>query len=264
MVLIAEEITVVGHRCTINGRLPETDRVGVIDRWPACGNITDVRMFLGTIGVCRVFIRDFAKLAGPLNHLLRKNVPFVWGPEQEQSMMDLKAALKEAVPLGNIDYESEGTVVLAIDTSYKAVGFYIYQESVDDTKKKMFVKFGSITLNAREARFSQPKRELFGLKRALEASEYLLIGCWKLVVETVIRLSVAGREQQLNKMRICVYGVSTDDSTKSSETETGNTVRTTQENGSKTGRHLYSSSPMCTEVVRIDTGRSVSFARRMK
>ena len=32
----------------------------------------------------------------------------------------------------------------------------------------------------------------------------------------MIRLSVAGREQQLFKMRICAYGVSTDDSTESS------------------------------------------------
>ena len=182
--LCAAEITVVGHRCTFDGRMPETDRVGVIDRWPACKSVTDVRMFLGTIGVCRVFIRDFAKLAGPLNQLLRKETPFVWGHEQDQSMADLKEALKNAVPLGNIDYENDGTVVLAVDTSYRAIGFYIYQESADTMKKKTFIKFGSITLNEREARFSQPKRELFGLKRALEASEYLLIGCRKLVVET--------------------------------------------------------------------------------
>ena len=182
--LCAEEITVVGHRCTIDGRMPETDRVGVIDRWPPCTSVTEIRMFLGTIGVCRVFIKDFAKLAGPLNHLLRKGSQFEWGPEQDKSMKDLKEALKNAVPLGNIDYESEGTVVLAVDTSYRAVGFYIYQESAETMKKKTFIKFGSITLNEREARFSQPKRELFGLKRALEASEYLLIGCRKLVVET--------------------------------------------------------------------------------
>src|ERR1700675_4133133 len=182
--LCTEEITVVGHRCTISGRLPETDRVGVMERWPACNNISEVRMFLGTIGVCRVFIKDFAKLAGPLNRLLRKDIPFIWGPEQDRSMDELKDALKSAVPLGNIDYEREEKVVLAVDTSYRAVGFYIYQESADTLKKKMFIKFGSITLNEREARFSQPKRELFGLKRALEASEYLLIGCRKLVVET--------------------------------------------------------------------------------
>ena len=175
--LCAEEITVVGHRCTREGRLPEVDRVGVINRWSACKNVSEVRMFLGTIGVCRVFIRDFAKLAGPLNNLLRLNTPFVWGPEHDQSMSDLKEALGNAVPLGNIDYEQGGTVVLAVDTSWKAVGFYIYQESADEKKKRIFIKFGSITLNEREAKFSQPKRELFRLKRALEASEYLLIGC---------------------------------------------------------------------------------------
>ena len=116
--------------------------------------------------------------------MLRKDVPFVWDQEQKESMKNLKSALENAVPLGNIDYESDGMVVLAVDTSWKAVGYYIYQETADTKKKKTYVKFGSITLNEREARFSQPKRELFGLKRALEANEYLLIGCRKLVVET--------------------------------------------------------------------------------
>ena len=47
-----------------------------------------------------------------------------------------------------------------------------------------YIKFGSITMNEQEARFLQPKRELFGMKRALEVNEYFLIGCRKLVVET--------------------------------------------------------------------------------
>ena len=182
--LCADEITVVGHRCTYEGRLPETDRVGVINRWPPCKNVSEVRMFLGTVGVCRVFIKDFAKHAGPLNNLLRSKVVFEWTKEHDDAMQKLKDALGNAVPLGNIDYESEGAVVLAVDTSYRAVGFYIYQEGETPKIKKTFVRFGSITLNEREARFSQPKRELFGLKRALEANEYLLIGCRKLIVET--------------------------------------------------------------------------------
>ena len=41
------------------------------------------------------------------------------------------------MPLGNIDYESDGMVVLAVDTSWKAVGYYIYQEAVDTKKKKI-------------------------------------------------------------------------------------------------------------------------------
>ena len=37
--LCAEVITMVGHRCTVDGRMPETDRVGVIERWPACKSV---------------------------------------------------------------------------------------------------------------------------------------------------------------------------------------------------------------------------------
>ena len=39
-----------------------------------------------------------------------------------------------------IDNENGRTVVLAVDTSYRAVGFYIYQESADTMKKKVFIK----------------------------------------------------------------------------------------------------------------------------
>jgi hypothetical protein len=182
--LCAEEITVVGHRCTYNGRLPETDRVGVITRWPDCQSISELRSFLGTTGVCRNFIEGYGELAGPLYALLRKGVSFEWTKEHSDAMQNLKNALERAVPLGNIDYDCENAVVLAVDTSYIAIGFYIYQEGDSAKIKKVFVKFGSITLNAREAKYSQPKRELFGLKRSLEVNEYLLIGCRKLIVET--------------------------------------------------------------------------------
>ena len=79
-------------------------------------------------------------------------------------MQDLKNALEDVVPLGNIDYECDNLVVLVVDTSFEAVGYYIHQEGQSSKIKKVFVKFGLITLNNREVRFSQPKRELFGLK----------------------------------------------------------------------------------------------------
>jgi len=73
-------------------------------------------------------------------------------------------------------------VVLAVDTSWKAVGFYIYQDNYI-TGQWQYARFGSITLNDREAHMSQPKRELFGLLRALEAVSYWLLGARKLIVE---------------------------------------------------------------------------------
>ena len=64
-------------------------------------------MFLGTIGVCRILIEDFAQLARPLNNLLRKDVTFEWTKDHDWAMQVLKDALEDAVPLGNIDYECD-------------------------------------------------------------------------------------------------------------------------------------------------------------
>jgi hypothetical protein len=56
-------------------------------------------------------------------------------------------ALDKSVPLENLDYKNSGAVVLAINSSYKAVEFYIYQEDEGNSKKKIFIKFGLIMLN---------------------------------------------------------------------------------------------------------------------
>ena len=68
-VICAEEITVVGHRCGYDGRKPEEARVKIVRNWGPCKDVSDVLSFLGTIGVCRVFIKDFMKKAEPLEKL---------------------------------------------------------------------------------------------------------------------------------------------------------------------------------------------------
>ncbi|SJL13049.1 uncharacterized protein ARMOST_16486 [Armillaria ostoyae] len=183
-VLCASEIMVMGHRCTYEGRKPETDRVGVILRWGLCQDLGDVCSFLGTIGVHRIFIKDYAKKVEPLTKLTRLKVPFTFEEEQEASMQKLKDALQDCPSLMPIDYELDSPVILGVDTSYRAIGFYICQLDPDNPKRRRYVRFGSIVLNEREARFSQPKRELYGLFRALRACRHWLFGVQKLVVET--------------------------------------------------------------------------------
>lgn len=182
--LCVPEGLVVGHRCTYAGRLPSTDRVGVVTRWGPCKDLSDVRAFLGTVGVCRMFIRDYAEKAEPLNRLTRKDVPFEWGPEQEISQQELKDALVASPALRPLDYSWDSPVYLAVDTSWKAVGYYIYQRDPDDPKKHYIARFGSVTLNDREAAYNQPKRELFGLMTALDEAKYWLLGVRNLIVET--------------------------------------------------------------------------------
>jgi hypothetical protein len=180
--LCGEEGMIVGHLCSYEGRKPNEDRVGIITRWGPCKDLHEVNAFLGTTGTLRMFIKDYAKVVEPINRLKKKDTPFVWGEEQDEAQARIKQLILECPALKPIDYESPNPVILAVDTSYIAVGYYIFQEGTD--RKPYYARFDSLTLNEREARFSQPKRELYGLKLALRHSYYWLAGCRKLVVQT--------------------------------------------------------------------------------
>jgi hypothetical protein len=181
--LCAPEITVLGHRCTSNGRLPDESRVIKVTNWEPCNDLSDVRAFVGTVGLCRMFIRNFASRAHHLIKLTRKEAVFEFGEDQLAAMDDLKNALVNSPALRPIDYTSGASVILSVDTSYIAVGFLLAQCDVDNPRLRYYAKFGSITLNEREARFSQPKLELYGLYRTLRALKLILLGLRNLVVE---------------------------------------------------------------------------------
>lgn len=181
--LCTPEITVLGHRCTIDGRLPDQSRVEKVTNWAPCLDLSDVRAFLGTIGVCRLFIRNFAHRAHHLVKLTRKDIPWEFGEAQLGAMQDLKDALMASPALKPIDYQSVAPVILSVDTSSIAVGFILAQCDPNNTKLRYFAKFGSITLNEREGRFSQPKLELYGLYRSLRSLKLYLIGVRNLIVE---------------------------------------------------------------------------------
>ena len=182
-ILCAREIIVLGHRCTPEGRLPDPSRVEKISNWGVLHDLSEVRAFVGTIGVCRMFIRNFAHRAHHLVKLTRKDAPFLYGPQQIAAQEDLKQALLDSPALRPIDYLSEAAVILSVDTSSIAVGYMLGQCDLDNPKLRYIARFGSITLNEREARFSQPKLELYSLYRTLRALRLYLIGLRDLVVE---------------------------------------------------------------------------------
>ena len=61
--------------------------------WPTPTKLKDVESFLGTLQFWRKFIKDFSKLAQPLNELKRKGEPFIWTPVRQKAFDALKKAL---------------------------------------------------------------------------------------------------------------------------------------------------------------------------
>ena len=165
----------------MNGRLPDESRVQKILDWPICRNLTEVRGFLGTLGTIRIFIKDFAAHAKPLVQLTRKDVEFEFTEEHILAMEKLKMFVQNSEAIKAIDYDCDREVILAVDSSWMAVGFILSQLGEDG--KRYPSRYGSITWNETEQRYSQVKLELYGLFQALKAVKTYIVGIKNLVVE---------------------------------------------------------------------------------
>jgi hypothetical protein len=120
-------------------------------------------------------------IAHPLVDLIQKDTDFVWQKEHDQAMQQLKDAIAGSSALIPIDYISSRPVFLSVDSSYRAVGWILSQECEDGVRRHS--RFGSITWNKRESRYSQPKIKLYGLFRMLRALHIHIVGVTNLIVE---------------------------------------------------------------------------------
>ena len=172
---------ILGQKCTPEGRIPDDQKVEKILKWPPLTSVKEVRGFLGLCGTVRIWIRNYSLIARPLTELVRKDEEFIWDERREEAFQTLKQLITTAPVLTPIDYTSENPIVLSVDSSKIAVGFILSQE--DDNGRKRPARYGSIPMNERESRYSQPKLELYGLFRALRAYRLYLIGVKVLKVE---------------------------------------------------------------------------------
>ena len=68
----------------------EEDKVARVLNWPVPKTVRDVRKFLGLTNYYRQFVKDFAKIAQPLNNLTRKKEKWKWESEQHEAFEQLK------------------------------------------------------------------------------------------------------------------------------------------------------------------------------
>jgi hypothetical protein len=67
--VLALDAVIVGHKCTFEGQIPYEAKVQKIQEWPEYASVMHVHGFLGTCGVLRIFIRNFAASAWLLMNL---------------------------------------------------------------------------------------------------------------------------------------------------------------------------------------------------
>jgi hypothetical protein len=110
---------------TKKGVKPDPKKVQAIREYPTPQTARDVRAFIGLAGYYRRHVQNFAEIAKPLTNLTRKDIPFEWGPEQENAFKKLKDVLSQEPLLIYPDFSQP--FIVACDASTKAVGAILSQ-----------------------------------------------------------------------------------------------------------------------------------------
>ena len=181
LVIAVPEVTILGHKCNYDGRIPDDSKVARIRNWPDCKHITDICAFLSITGYMHIWIKNYSTIACPLVNLTRKGTPFVWQEEHKDAMQALKTAIIHSSALISIDYSTDHAVYLSVDSSIHGVGWILTQDCPNGCCCP--ARFGSISWNEHESRYSQAKLELYSLFRTLCAMRLYLINLQTLIVE---------------------------------------------------------------------------------
>lgn len=171
------KVKYVGHVVSADGIEADPEKIEKVINWQTPKSSEEVRKFLGFAGYYRKFIKDFAKIARPLNDIMpapnskkfrtksskSNNIQkWKWEKEQEDAFQELKTRLSKPPILGyaiyNLPFE------LHTDASNRGLGAVLYQKQ-DGVNR--VIAFASRGVSKAEQSYPAHKLEFLALKWAI-------------------------------------------------------------------------------------------------
>ncbi|UYV78686.1 K02A2.6-like [Cordylochernes scorpioides] len=157
-------IKYLGHIISHNQLKPDPGKVKSIQDFPRPDNVKKFRQFMGLANYYRKFVKDFSKISFPLVLLTRKNQPFIWNEEVEESFAKLKMALstKPVLAIYNPDYPSK----VYTDASKYGIGAILTQIGPDN--EEHVIAYYSKTLQPHQENYSAYEMEFLAVIQATD------------------------------------------------------------------------------------------------
>lgn len=164
----------MGHVLSDKGLEIDETKVDAIKKLKVPKNCEELQRLLGMVNYLGKFVPCLSQLTAPLRILLKNDVAWIWGPEQEQAFKGIKEALSSTPVLRYYDVKED--VTLSVDASSKALGAVLMQ-------KGQPVAYATKSLNSTEQDYPQIVKEALAIRYGCKKFHDYVWGK-KLTVET--------------------------------------------------------------------------------
>ena len=169
--LMQTEISFLGYRVSGSGIATDPSKTELIDTWPVPENLRQLRGFMGLASYYRRFVRDFAKMATPLNRLLRKDQRFEWTDDCQEAFDALKTALTSPPVLALP--RDDDKFILDTDASEYSIGAVL---SVVRDGLERVVAYAGRALSRGEVNYCVTRKELLAIVYFVDYFRQYLLG----------------------------------------------------------------------------------------
>jgi hypothetical protein len=125
-VFLQPQMDFLGVRINKDGVAVDPAKLAGLSEYPRMlYTLKQARGFLGCVGYSHIFCKDFSTIAEPITRLIRKDAPFVCGPEQQAAQEEIIHRITNSPVLARPDPSWQ--FELETDTSQIGMGAILYQ-----------------------------------------------------------------------------------------------------------------------------------------
>ena len=193
----------LGHILTSTGVQVDEAKIQKVRDFPVPKNQRQLKQCLGFFNYYRRFCKNFAKVAHPLNELLRKDVAFVWTESCQTAFEALKEALIQAPLLYYPNMNAQFRI--SCDGSTQGIGYILSQ--IDSSGVEVPIHFGSRNLRPNERKWSVTDIECAALVQAIREFHPYVAGTSFVVISDHISLKYLKSIKASTTSRLCRWSL---------------------------------------------------------
>ena len=157
----------LGTIISAEGVKPDPAKIAAISNMPIPNDKSAVRRLLGMVNFLSNHIPNVSSITAPLRDLVKNDVHFQWGPEQDKALDQIKSLLSDPPILQYFDPKAKS--MIQADASQRGLGAVLLQRGRP-------IAYASRSLNTTEQNYAQIEKELLAIVFASEKFHHYIYG----------------------------------------------------------------------------------------